>query len=149
MKKIGGAIYIHRSNIDALTQEQLELVWERLEQLAKTNYPCNSYEVIKIKGDTVSFIECEGWDELREPIVGNAYNVKPDGSVKLTKKRENNPQIYHHKWMFVAEDYDGFDVEKEKEWSKKWQSVVPKGLSSSLGSIDNWKKFLKDYGLEN
>lgn len=119
------------------------------EQLAKTDYPCNSYEVIKIKGDTVSFIECEGWDSLREPIVGNAYNVKSNGSVKLTKKREKNPQIYHHKWMFVAEDYDGFDIEKEKEWSKKWQSVVPKGLSSSLGSIDNWKKFLKDYGLEN
>lgn len=149
MKKIGGAIYIHRSNIDTLNQEQLELVWERLEQLAKTDYPCNSYEVIKIKGGTVSFIECEGWDELREPIVGNAYNVKPDGSVKLTKKREKNPQIYHHKWMFVADDYDGFDVEKEKEWSKKWQSVVPKGLSSSLGSIDNWKKFLREYGLEN
>lgn len=149
MKKIGGAIYIHRSNVDSLDQQQLELVWERLEQLAKTDYPCNSYEVIKIKGDTVSFIECEGWDELREPIVGNAYNVKSDGSVKLTKKREKNPQIYHHKWMFVSNDYDGFDVEKEKAWSKRWQSVVPKGLSASLGSIDNWKKFLRDYGLEN
>ena len=148
MKKIGGAIYIHRSNVDSLDQQQLELVWERLEQLAKTDYPCNSYEVIKIKGDAVSFIECEGWDELREPIVGNAYNVKSDGSVKLTKKREKNPQIYHHKWMFVSDDYDGFDVEKEKEWSKKWQSVVPKGLSSSLGSMDKWKKFLRDYGLE-
>lgn len=148
MKKIGGAIYIHRSNVDVLTQEQLELVWERLEQLAKTDFPCNSYEVIKIKGDTVSFIECEGWDELREPIVGNAYNVKPDGSVKLTKKREKNPQIYHHKWKFVAEDYTGFDVEKEKAWSEKWQSVVPKGLSSSLGSTDNWKKFLSDFKLD-
>lgn len=149
MKKIGGAIYIHRSNVDSLDQQQLELVWERLEQLAKADYPCNSYEVIKIKGDTVSFIECEGWDELREPIVGNAYNVKPDGSVKLTKKREKNPQIYHHKWMFVAEDYDGFDIEKEKAWSERWQSVVPKGLSASLGSKNNWEKFLRDYGLEN
>ena len=149
MKKIGGAIYTHRSNIDALNQEQFDLVWKRLEQLAKTNFPCNSYEVIKIKGDTVSFIECEGWDELREPIVGDAYNVKPDGSVKLTPRRKNNYQIYHHKWMFVTDDYQGFDVEKEKNWSFKWLAVVPKGLSSSLGSINNWNKFLSDYGLEN
>lgn len=148
MKKIGGAIYIHRSNVDELTQEQLDLVWDRWAMLADTDYPCNSFEVIKIKNDTVSFIECEGWDELREPVVGNAYNVKADGSVKLTKKRKNNPQIYHHKWMFVPEDYEGFDVEESKEWSKKWLSVVPKGLSSSLGSINNWKKFLLDYNLD-
>lgn len=147
MKKIGGAIYIHRSNVDSLTQIQLELVWARLEQLARTDYPCNTYEVIKIKGDTVSFIECEGWDELREPIVGNAYTVKSDGSVKFTTKRKNNPLIYHHKWMFVADDYDGFDVEKEKEWSKRWQSVVPKGLSASLGYQEAWLKFLKEFGL--
>lgn len=149
MKKIGGAIYIHKSNIKSLNKKQIDLLWERLFQLAKSDYICNSYEIIKIKNDTVSFIECEGWDELREPIVGNAYCVKSDGSVKFTKKREKNPQIYHHKWMFVADEYDGFDVEKEKEWSKKWQSVVPKGLSSSLGSMNSWKKFLKDYGLEN
>lgn len=148
MKKIGGAIYIHRSNVDELTLEQLDLVWDRWKKLADTDYPCNSFEVIKIKNDTVSFIVCEGWDSLREPIVGNAYNVKADGSVKLTKKREKNPQIYHHKWMFVSEDYEGFDVEESKEWSKKWLSVVPKGLSSSLGSINNWKKFLSDYNLD-
>lgn len=148
MKKIGGAIYIHKSNIEALSQEQFNLVSERLVQLEKTTFPYLSYEIIKIKGDTVSFIECEGWDELREPIVGDSYNVKPDGSVKIIKKREKNPQIYHHKWMFVSEDYTGFDIEKEKAWSKKWQSIVPKGLSASLGSEDNWLKFLNDFGLE-
>lgn len=150
MKKIGGAIYIHRSNVDELSQEQLDLVWDRLAGLARSEYcyALGTYEIIKITKDAVSFIDCEGWDELREPVVGNAYNVKADYSVKLTKKREKNPQIYHHKWMFVAEDYNGFDVEKEKAWSKRWQSVVPKGLSSSLGSLNNWNEFLMEYGLE-
>lgn len=149
VKKIGGAIYIHRSNVDSLDEIEFEKIWNRLYFLANSDYPCNSYDVIKIKDDIVSFIEVEGWDELREPIVGNSYAVKPDGTIKLTPKRKNNPQIYHHKWMFVSEDYNGFDVEKEKEWSKRWQSIVPKGLSASLGSRNNWEKFLKEYWLEN
>lgn len=148
MKKIGGAIYIHRSNIDILDQEQLDLVWTRLEQLAKSNYPCNSYEIIKIKGDSVTFIECDGWDELREPVVGNAYNVKADGSIRFTKKKEKNPQIYHHKWMFVAEDYKGFDVEESKAWSKKWLSIVPKGHHTKYGYRDYWNNLLESLGLE-
>ena len=149
MKKIGGAIYVHKSNMESLSLEEMNLVSTRLEQILATEYRLVNFEIIKIAGDSVSFIECEGWNTLREPIVGDAYNVKADGSIKVTKKRENNPQIYHHKWMFVADDYDGFDVEKEKEWSKKWQSVVPKGLSSSLGSQENWLNFLREYGLEN
>lgn len=148
MKKIGNSIYVHRSNIKELDIEQIRLVNKRASQLLDSGYGVDT-SIIKITGEAVSFIECEGWDELKEPIVGNAYSVKPDGSVKITKKRKNNPQIYHHKWMFVSEDYTGFDIEKEKEWSKKWQSVVPKGLSSSLGSQENWLKFLREYGLEN
>lgn len=149
VKKIGGAIYVHKSNMESLSLEEMNLVSTRLEQILATEHRLVNFEIIKIAGDSVSFIECEGWNTLREPIVGDAYNVKADGSIKVTKKRENNPQIYHHKWMFVADDYDGFDVEKEKEWSKKWQSVVPKGLSSSLGSQENWLNFLREYGLEN
>ena len=149
MKKIGGAIYVHKSNMESLSLEEMNLVSTRLEQILATEYRLVNFEIIKIAGDSVSFIECEGWNTLREPIVGDAYNVKADGSIKVTKKRKNNPQIYHHKWMFVSEDYTGFDIEKEKEWSKKWQSVVPKGLSSSLGSQENWLKFLREYGLEN
>lgn len=85
MKKIGGAIYIHRNNIDSLSEEHFDLVWKKLQQLAKTDYPCNSFDIIKIKNDTVSFIECEDWDELREPITGNTYNVNSDGLVTLVK----------------------------------------------------------------
>lgn len=88
MKKIGGAVYIHKSNTGSLNKYQYCLVQERLNQLKKSNLPYNSYEVIKIKNDTVSFIECEGWNELREPIIGNSYNVKSDGSVKITKKKK-------------------------------------------------------------
>ena len=150
MKKIGKSIYVHKTNVGSLNLSQLELIWKRLKQLAETDYPCNTYEIIKIKDDTVSFIECEGWDKLREPIVGNAYCVKSDGSVKFIKKKEKNPQIYHHKWMFVANDYNGFDVEKEKEWSKKWQLKLPsaKEIKSKIGYKNYWEALLREYGLE-
>lgn len=148
MKKIGGAIYIHRSNIDELTDEQFELVENALTFLAKSQYPVNSYDIIKIdiKNIAVTFIESEDWDNAREPIVGDAYRVNADGNIKLIKKK-NNPQIYHHKWMFVASDYTGFDVEESKAWSTKWQSTIPKGHGSKIGYKNYWEDLLKKYDL--
>ena len=32
----------------------------------------------------------------------------------------SDPYIYHHKWLFVADDYDGFDVEESKARSGAW-----------------------------
>lgn len=150
VKKIGGAIYIHRSNVDALSQEELDKVWDRLSALARSEYASalGTYEIIKIKDDSVSFIDCPDWDEADEPTVGNAYNVDASYNVKLTPMKKNNPQIYHHKWMFVADDYDGFNVEEAKAWSKKWQSIIPAGHGKYYGYKNYWDNLLMEYGLK-
>jgi len=46
--------------------------------------------------------------------------VKSDGSVVITPQKKD-PQIWHHKWMWVEDGYKGFNVE-ESELPK------PKGL---------------------
>ena len=55
-------------------------------------------------------------------------------------------QIWHHKWMWVKNDYKGFDVQESYEWSKLWTSKIKD--TSGIGSIPIWNKKLKDVGLE-
>jgi hypothetical protein len=31
-----------------------------------------------------------------------------------------DPYIYHHKWLFVDDDYRGFDTEQSKARSQQW-----------------------------
>lgn len=170
MKKIGGANYVHNTNINELSFEERKLI-SRAEQLLLSVdiYAFLAWEVVKVdlKNNSVTFIECDDWDEASEPTVGDAHKITvgiPENNKKevhtiqlesgeeiqgvyhLTKKKKN-PQIYHNKWMFVSEDYKGFDIEEAKDWSKKWQSVIPKGHSSKYGYRDYWENLLKEHGL--
>ena len=110
----------------------------------------------------VTFINAIGFDSMREPILGDSYYVEKllnyrtnvmDLTVKLVKMKKN-PQIYHHKWVFVPQDYPGFDWKEAKEWSEKWKSVMnTRGTTgpysrkynfTKIGYKDYWEWFLKD-----
>lgn len=141
MKKISGVVYIHKSATNQLTSELLSLVNQAEKMLVK------NYDIIKVdsKNKKVSFIQSPDWDTAREPLVGDAYNV--DITTEKIKIIKSKGQIYHHKWMFVNEDYQGFDVEESKRWSDTWTKVIPKELKTKIGYKKNWDKILKEYGL--
>lgn len=166
MKKISGVVYIHKSATNQLTSELLSLVSQAEKILTKTmdrlrnefeeccpehiEYAKNlvvKYDVIKIdrKNKKVSFIQSPDWDTEREPLVGDAYNV--DITTEKIKVIKSKGQIYHHKWMFVNDDYQGFDVEESKRWSDTWTKIIPKELKTKIGYKKNWDKILKEYGL--
>ena len=52
------------------------------------------------------FIRSPDFDKNDEPIAGDSILVSRDGSFKFTKQKKD-PQIYHHKWLFVKDDYTG------------------------------------------
>lgn len=151
MKKIGTAIYTHSSNCECLSKELQKMI-----DLAITiMVGAGMYEqwlasvVYKIdtKNNTVSFIESKDFDTAREPEVGDAYLVNLDTEkIKLIKAKG---QIYHHKWMFVADDYAWFDVEESKRWSEKWQKILPndRKIKSRIGYKKYWEEYLEQYGL--
>ena len=112
-KQIGGAVYVHR---------QYESFLPEAVQKAKSVLPSTfQYTVVKyaLSDDTVSFIQSEDFDRSHEPIVGDLYTVKCDGSASF-RRQAADPWIYHHKWLFVADDYEGFDVEASKDRSREW-----------------------------
>jgi len=149
MKRIGNCIYCHKSNIDNLDKESLNMINEALKIINKT---LKGFEVIKIckKENYVTLVKSSDWNSSREPMVEDAYKISlNDGTIKLSKKKKN-VQIYHHKWQFVDKNYKGFNYEEAKKWSEKWEATLPKTkeIKSRIGYKSYWIEILKQYNLE-
>jgi len=131
-KSIGGAVYVHR---------QYEHVLGDALRTAKKSLPSGfEYTVVKhneINGN-LSFIHCPDFDTADEPATGDYAVVHPDGVVKLHPALAD-PYIYHHKWLFVAEDYEGFDLEASVRRSIAWMSL-PDVDKSLIGRASYWNK---------
>ena len=116
-KEIGYAVYLHREYEDRLG---VTVEW------AKRHLPEHyDYTVVKLnqRNDSVSFIRCPHFDSEHEPAIDAIIVVSANG----TAQRRNTPAdqyIYHHKWLFVDDDYRGFDVEESKVRSKHWTSLI-------------------------
>lgn len=140
-KKIGNNLYIHKSAIDTLVEDEINLVKEKLEYLSK-NF---DYEVIKInvKENKISFIQSEDWNIATEPIVGDSYSINSKNQVKF---RKGTNQIYHHKWLFLKDNYIGFDVKESKKWSEQWMnSEIVQKLKANKNEKFNCKIGNKEY----
>ena len=80
-------------------------------------------------------------DTADEPSLYDSIKVDIDGKTKYSKYDESNPPIYHHKWLFVKDDYKGFDVEKSKERSQKWLTLKDIDFSR-IGFKKFWDNFI-------
>lgn len=106
-KEIGGAIYIHRSAEDVLPPDVIARGRSCLP-------PDFEYHVVKYnpKSDTVSFVEAPDFDNVPEPSLHRVFTILPNGSSQL--RDFGGKIIYHHKWLFVREDYRGFDLHESQ-----------------------------------
>lgn len=139
LKKIGNIIYIHRTAIDILEKKEKQLVEECVKLIPKKF----CYEIIKInlKKQEVSFIFSPNWDIAPEPFVGDSYKVNfKEKNILYSKSKRNNKQIYHHKWMFVKEDYKGFDIEKSKKRSILWENSDLQFDKKKIGNWNYWNE---------
>ena len=75
-----------------------------------------------------------------EPTVGDIVTVDAEGNVRR-RRQPRDPEIYHHKWLFVAEDYKGFDVEASRQWSLAWMRFDGIDLAR-IGRKSYWDKFV-------
>ena len=132
-KEIGGAVYVHKQYIGCLpTNAQLH--WQALADQSR-------YTVVKYseRAGTVSFIETHDFDQAPEPEVGEVLTFNLSGHFSK-RKQLSDPYIYHHKWLFVLDDYEGFDVEESKRRSLLWLN---------LDDIDSRRIGRKSYWIQN
>lgn len=143
-KEIGGEIYFHKSYADEIVPSN---ILEDAIDILHDKYPSFQYNCMKYdpKRHRVAFQECLDFDNAREPVVGDwiAVELYLDGSFNITKGHSN--YIFHHKWLFVRNDYSGFDVEDSWNWSKKWLSTLEE--TSDGNGIGRWNAQLDKYGL--
>lgn len=99
------------------------------------------YDAVK---DEVCLIECLDFETAEEPVVGRSLSIPMNGEWKITNPPKN-PLIYHHKWMFVKDDYEGFDVKESKKRSIWWKSQMGRDryLSNRIGRLSFWQSWIK------
>ena len=130
-KEIGDAVYVHRQYEEFLGST---VAWAK--RWLPDDFP---YHVVKYNQRTlnVSFIRCSGFDSEPEPAVEAVLVVSADGSTQR-RPLPDDPYIYHHKWLFVADDYSGFDLQESKRRSSAWMSL-PDVDKSRIGRRSYWE----------
>ena len=134
-KSIGGGVYVHRDyETDVVPHDVLANAQQHLDGF--------DYNIIKYvpKTGAITFIQSPDFDGADEPQIGPAMLVKPDGT-KRVMSPSGDPWIYHHKWLFVKDDYPGFDVNDSKRRSAEWMAL-PDIDYSRIGKKSFWEKFV-------
>lgn len=149
IKKVGKSLYAHKSNLKELLLNLDENQQKNLLNLLKFNgHLCIQYDIIKYNQETnkISLIECNTWEVLYEPIVGDSYCFSSDNSYKIIR---GGTKVYHNKWQFVSEDYTGFDIKIAKNRTKEWENIpeIVKN-KSRIGNKKYWYEILQKYGLD-
>lgn len=146
LKKVAYSVYAHKSNLEEFLEAIPENEQIRIKEiLANAEHP---YEILKYDKKTQNFslIECQTWNTMKEPIVGDSHLYRKDCSIKIIK---GGKTVYHSKELFVQENYSGFSVEKAKQRTKNWNKIPNiKELKSKIGSVTFWHQLLKENNLD-
>lgn len=131
-KEIGYAVYVHREY-----EERLGATVEWAKRHLPESY---EYTVVKLnqRNDSVSFILCPDFDLEHEPAIAEILVVSADG-VTQRRTTPTDPYIYHHKWLFVDDDYRGFNVDESKARSLHWISLGDVDRSR-IGRASYWNE---------
>lgn len=149
-KKMGYDLYFHKSYTDQILGDN---IFEYSKHIPKDF----KYDVVKYnnKNQTVSFISCPDFDKHDEPIVGRSITVNLSAKVPTvyeTKPSEENPFVYHHKWMFVDNNYKGFNPLKSMIRSMQWKGVMESNqekISSTIGRLKVWLDWCSENSIPN
>jgi hypothetical protein len=147
-KEIGGNTYVHKDYASQVIPAEMLDASNNAFQSAGLDWKPNAYSY-NPRTRTVRLDEAPDFDTAREPRVGRYLSVTLDeqGNVSGTRQGKSD-SIWHNKWMWVGDDYKGFDVAASKRWSEAWKSKMPKGTVAS-GSKAVWDKQLSDMGLSS
>lgn len=146
-KQMGSKIYFHISLHDqfipADVWEKVEQMWDHLDWMSNYNNPhkFNTVCYDLKKPNVVRLDTCPNFDTDREPMVGMTYAFDTEND-EIHIVQVN--QVFHHKWLWVTEDYEGFDVQESYEWSNTWLNKLNEPAS---GYINKWSEQLRKVGL--
>lgn len=150
IKRVGYCLYVHKSNIKELRTkltDDMNIMLDSVIHCVEVELDV-PYHIIKVdtKNQKISVIECFDWDKYEEPTVGNSYCF--DCNTMRYSMKKGGTKVYHHKWMFVSDDYKGFNLRSNRTRTDLL-NTIPEFVNnkSRIGNLDYWLEFLKKYGL--
>ena len=172
----GSQIYLHKLYAEELIDSFQPGLYGKAVDLLRDEYPDFEWNTVMYlhtnKRDVIRFDESPNFDTAREPYPGTMITVNvADGTVSMRSGEKANKQIWHHKWLWVKNDYqernpNGFDVSDAWNWSKLWLSVIRdtknksefidgtnvrvdnRGIANGMGvDTDWWNEQLRYFGL--
>ena len=132
-KQMGNVVYVQAAYEDMLPNIN------HFKNILNGNYHDFNYNVIKYSPEVVSFIYSPDFDSANEPRVEKFVTVRHDGACKAGRSNT----IYHHKWLFVDDNYNGFDVKKSIQRSKDWLAIPNIDFTRIGQSRAYWLNFLQ------
>ena len=158
-KVLGRNKWVHASALPALSPAERALVGKALRAIQREKgieIDFRKDVIIKINpvenGGAVTFCYSPDWKTATEPECGPMVGVTglATGTPKFrVTKPPADPYIYHHKWMFVDDDYRGFNVAQAKRWSETWEnSPVVRALNADKAEHFRLRIGKKDYWQE-
>lgn len=137
-KKMGSKIYVHKNYADLIVPKH---ILNKAKSILGDDFKYNAIMYNISTPNIVRFDEVPGFDTEQEPTIGKMITIDVDNNIIKTSY---TPQIWHHKWLWVKDDYKGFDVLESYNWSKKWLEKI----TSPSGYIDKWEAELKEKDLK-
>jgi hypothetical protein len=137
-KFIDKQLYVHKNYADEVIPSNL---LKNSQRILEKKFPDFVYNSImwNMKNNDIRFDESPDFDFSSEPKVGNYVSINLENkSIRVGK----SDYIWHHKWLWVKDDYGGFDVEESKNWSKFWLSKLKEPAKGTKLSFESQlKKF--------
>lgn len=138
VKRIGPKTWAHRSYA---AREFPAQKLRRAQAVVERDYPGHDWVVVRHNAEdgSFAFVDSPDFDTAAEPVVGDSVLVYPDGTTRLTRQAAD-PQIWHHKHLFVDDDYAGFDVEASRTRSAEWGPHVRADERRRMGRRSVWEE---------
>lgn len=140
-------VYIHKQYAKLIApNDKIEYAYQKIKKI----YPEFKYNTLIVwihnqskKIVKIQFTNSPDFDTSSEPTTGELISYSFDDDTVSKPKYWNT--IWHHKWMWVMDDYSGFDVEASKRWSEEWFNKLSK---IAVGYRDSFEKQLDDANVD-
>lgn len=150
-KQIANDLYFHKKYLDSF--DFAPAVKQKI-SLLPSDFTFNIIR-FNLKNKDCSFMDSPDFDSSFHPIIKASFKINSDNTSnqKIPKITGENPPIYHHRWLFVKDDYNGFNVDVDFKYSQLW-SQTPNLISNKYGFLRHWEetsipKILKFYQVKS
>lgn len=143
-KQMGSKIYMHKDYALEIIPTD---VWNDAQDILHNYEPSFEFNCVcyDLKNpNIIRFDEALNFNTAREPQVGTMIIVGTALRGEKSYKIFQSNMCWHHKWLWVLPDYQGFNVQESYDWSKLWLSKLEEPAN---GSRPIWNKQLAKYGL--